>query len=112
MSVNLDAHSFYNDTELSVVARDPGFARGTRLALCSQHLERPVTEIDGDLHRVVDELSTRALARVAQGAATVACDSGTGTPRGNDKQVGMLRFMRGRVRAGRVRGSSQARSPL
>jgi hypothetical protein len=41
---------------MNVVSCDPGLARATRLRLWSEHLERPVDEVSGEPHRVVDEL--------------------------------------------------------
>jgi phosphatidylserine/phosphatidylglycerophosphate/cardiolipin synthase-like enzyme len=55
-SANLNAHSFFNDTEVNVVACDPELARATRLRLWSEHLERPVEEVAGDPCEVVDRL--------------------------------------------------------
>ncbi|MFZ0343284.1 MAG: phospholipase D family protein [Gaiellaceae bacterium] len=55
-SANLNEHSLFNDTEANVVVRDPALARGVRLRLWEEHLERPREEIDGDPARVFDEL--------------------------------------------------------
>ena len=55
-SANLNAHSFFNDTEVNVQVHDPGFARGTRLRLWSEHLGLPEDEIAGDPTEVVDRL--------------------------------------------------------
>jgi phosphatidylserine/phosphatidylglycerophosphate/cardiolipin synthase-like enzyme len=55
-SANLNAHSFFNDTEANVVVRDPELARDVRLRLWEEHLERPRGEIDGHPARVFDEL--------------------------------------------------------
>ncbi|HSD81281.1 MAG TPA: phosphatidylserine/phosphatidylglycerophosphate/cardiolipin synthase family protein, partial [Solirubrobacteraceae bacterium] len=55
-SANLNAHSFFNDTEVNVVACDPELARATRLRLWSEHLERPAEALGGDPTAVVDEL--------------------------------------------------------
>jgi phosphatidylserine/phosphatidylglycerophosphate/cardiolipin synthase-like enzyme len=55
-SANLNAHSFYNDTEVNIVACDPRLARDTRLRLWAAHLERDIEEIAGPPHLVVDEL--------------------------------------------------------
>jgi phosphatidylserine/phosphatidylglycerophosphate/cardiolipin synthase-like enzyme len=55
-SANLNEHSLFNDTEVDVVTCDAALARATRLRLWSEHLERPVEQIDGDPARVVDEL--------------------------------------------------------
>jgi phosphatidylserine/phosphatidylglycerophosphate/cardiolipin synthase-like enzyme len=55
-SANLNSHSLFNDTEVNVVTLDPRVARDTRLRLWSEHLERPVSEIDGDSTEVVETL--------------------------------------------------------
>ena len=55
-SANLNAHSFFNDTEVNVVACDAGLARDTRLRLWAAHLERDIDEISGDASTVIDEL--------------------------------------------------------
>ena len=55
-SANLNAHSFFNDTEVNVVACDPALARTTRLRLWSEHLERPLEVVGGDPCEVVDRL--------------------------------------------------------
>jgi len=55
-SANLNAHSFYNDTEVNIVTRDPALARDTRLRLWSSHLERDVAEISGHPTTIVDQL--------------------------------------------------------
>jgi phosphatidylserine/phosphatidylglycerophosphate/cardiolipin synthase-like enzyme len=55
-SANLNEHSFFNDTEMNVVSCDPALARGTRLRLWSEHLERPPEDVAGDPTAVVDEL--------------------------------------------------------
>src|SRR5450631_550352 len=55
-SANLNAHSFFNDTEVNVVTCDPGLARETRLRLWAAHLERDIDDIAGDPSTVVDEL--------------------------------------------------------
>jgi phosphatidylserine/phosphatidylglycerophosphate/cardiolipin synthase-like enzyme len=55
-SANLNEHSFFNDTEMNVVSCDAGLARDTRLRLWSEHLERPIADVAGEPHRVVDEL--------------------------------------------------------
>jgi phosphatidylserine/phosphatidylglycerophosphate/cardiolipin synthase-like enzyme len=44
-SANLNAHSFYNDTEVNVVVREPALVREARLRLWSEHFER---EAGGD----------------------------------------------------------------
>jgi phosphatidylserine/phosphatidylglycerophosphate/cardiolipin synthase-like enzyme len=55
-SANLNAHSFFNDSEVNVVTCDPELARDTRLRLWSEHLERPVEELPGDPTEAVDRL--------------------------------------------------------
>jgi phosphatidylserine/phosphatidylglycerophosphate/cardiolipin synthase-like enzyme len=55
-SANLNEHSFFNDTEMNVVACDPALARQTRLRLWAEHLERPMDEVSGEPARVIDEL--------------------------------------------------------
>jgi phosphatidylserine/phosphatidylglycerophosphate/cardiolipin synthase-like enzyme len=55
-SANLNAHSFFNDTEVNVHVSDAALARGTRLRLWSEHLELPEDEIAGDPSDVVDRL--------------------------------------------------------
>jgi phosphatidylserine/phosphatidylglycerophosphate/cardiolipin synthase-like enzyme len=55
-SANLNEHSLFNDTEMNVATCDEELARRTRLELWSEHLERPVEEVDGDPTRVIDEL--------------------------------------------------------
>jgi phosphatidylserine/phosphatidylglycerophosphate/cardiolipin synthase-like enzyme len=55
-SANLNAHSFFNDTEVNVHVCDPELARATRLRLWSEHLGRPQEELEGDPADVVDRL--------------------------------------------------------
>ncbi|MFL5868686.1 MAG: phospholipase D-like domain-containing protein [Thermoleophilaceae bacterium] len=55
-SANLNEHSLFNDTEVNVVTTDPDLARRTRLALWSEHLERPPEEVAGAPAAVVDEV--------------------------------------------------------
>jgi phosphatidylserine/phosphatidylglycerophosphate/cardiolipin synthase-like enzyme len=55
-SANLNEHSLFNDTEMNVLSCDPLLARQTRLRLWSEHLERPIAEVDGAPARVIDEL--------------------------------------------------------
>ncbi|MEV4316738.1 phospholipase D family protein [Actinocrispum sp. NPDC049592] len=55
-SANLNEHSLFNDTEANLITNDPGQARDARLRLWSEHLQRPVSEIDGDPADVVDRL--------------------------------------------------------
>jgi phosphatidylserine/phosphatidylglycerophosphate/cardiolipin synthase-like enzyme len=55
-SANLNAHSFFNDSEVNVVTCDPALARDTRLRLWASHLERDRGEVGGEPSAVVDEL--------------------------------------------------------
>ena len=55
-SANLNEHSLFNDTEMNVVTCDEQLARGTRLRLWAEHLERTEKEVSADPVRVVDEL--------------------------------------------------------
>jgi phosphatidylserine/phosphatidylglycerophosphate/cardiolipin synthase-like enzyme len=55
-SANLNAHSFFNDSEVNVVTCDRALARDTRLRLWAGHLERDIEAVAGDPSTVVDEL--------------------------------------------------------
>jgi phosphatidylserine/phosphatidylglycerophosphate/cardiolipin synthase-like enzyme len=55
-SANLNAHSFFNDSEVNVVTCDAALARETRRRLWAAHLERDLDEVGGDPATVVDEL--------------------------------------------------------
>ena len=55
-SANLNNHSLFNDTEMNVVTCDPGLARATRLRLWAEHLERDISEVEGDTTQLVDEV--------------------------------------------------------
>jgi phosphatidylserine/phosphatidylglycerophosphate/cardiolipin synthase-like enzyme len=55
-SANLNAHSFFNDTEVNVQVFDEALARQTRLRLWSEHLGLPEDEVAGDPTDVVDRL--------------------------------------------------------
>jgi phosphatidylserine/phosphatidylglycerophosphate/cardiolipin synthase-like enzyme len=55
-SANLNEHSLFNDTEVNVVVRDEQLARAARLRLWSEHLERPVAELEDDPVRVIDDV--------------------------------------------------------
>jgi phosphatidylserine/phosphatidylglycerophosphate/cardiolipin synthase-like enzyme len=55
-SANVNAHSFFNDTELNVVTCDAALARDTRLRLWAAHLERDIDEVAGDPTTVIDDL--------------------------------------------------------
>jgi phosphatidylserine/phosphatidylglycerophosphate/cardiolipin synthase-like enzyme len=70
-SANLNAHSFFNDTEVNVQLFDAGVARTTRLRLWSEHLGLAEHEIAGDATEVVDRhwipIARRERARRAAG---------------------------------------------
>jgi phosphatidylserine/phosphatidylglycerophosphate/cardiolipin synthase-like enzyme len=55
-SANLNAHSFFNDTEMNVVTCQAPLARETRIRLWAEHLERDPSELEGDPCALVDEL--------------------------------------------------------
>jgi phosphatidylserine/phosphatidylglycerophosphate/cardiolipin synthase-like enzyme len=55
-SANINAHSFFNDSEVNVVTCDEALARDTRLRLWAEHLEREPAEVAGDPTAVVDDL--------------------------------------------------------
>jgi phosphatidylserine/phosphatidylglycerophosphate/cardiolipin synthase-like enzyme len=55
-SVNLNEHSFFNDTEMNIIACDSTVARETRLRLWAEHLERSVEDVSGEPASVIDEL--------------------------------------------------------
>ena len=55
-SANLNAHSFYNDSEVNIVTCNATLARDTRLRLWAAHLERDIDQIAGDPSTVIDEL--------------------------------------------------------
>ncbi len=55
-SANLNAHSFYNDSEVNVVTCDAALARDTRLRLWAAHLNRDIDDVAGDCSTVIDEL--------------------------------------------------------
>jgi len=55
-SANLNAHSFFNDTEVNVQTDDEALVRATRLRLWSEHLGLPEEDIAGDPADVVDRL--------------------------------------------------------
>jgi phosphatidylserine/phosphatidylglycerophosphate/cardiolipin synthase-like enzyme len=70
-SANLNNHSLYNDTEVNIVVRDSELARQTRLRLWAEHLELPVSEVEGSPADVIDRhwkpVSTEQLARRQRG---------------------------------------------
>jgi phosphatidylserine/phosphatidylglycerophosphate/cardiolipin synthase-like enzyme len=55
-SANLNAHSFFNDTEVNVQVADEELARATRLRLWSEHLGMDEADVAGDPADVVDRL--------------------------------------------------------
>jgi phosphatidylserine/phosphatidylglycerophosphate/cardiolipin synthase-like enzyme len=55
-SANLNEHSLFNDTEVNVATDDRELIRATRLRLWSEHLRRPVEELDRPAAEVVDGL--------------------------------------------------------
>jgi phosphatidylserine/phosphatidylglycerophosphate/cardiolipin synthase-like enzyme len=55
-SANLNEHSFFNDTEMNIVTRQPTIARETRLRLWAEHLERTIEEVSGEPTVVVATL--------------------------------------------------------
>ena len=55
-SANINAHSFFNDSEVNIVTCDAALARDTRLRLWAAHLERDIDQIAGDPSTVIDEL--------------------------------------------------------
>ncbi len=55
-SANLNAHSFFNDTEMCVVTDDADLARNTRVRLWAEHLELSEDEVERQQPaRLVDE---------------------------------------------------------
>jgi phosphatidylserine/phosphatidylglycerophosphate/cardiolipin synthase-like enzyme len=55
-SANLNAHSFFNDSEVNVVTCDAELARDTRLRLWAEHLEAAPDAVAGEPAEVVDRL--------------------------------------------------------
>ena len=55
-SANLNAHSLLSDTEMNIVTHDEKIARGTRLRLWAEHLEKDESEIAGNPTKIVDGL--------------------------------------------------------
>jgi phosphatidylserine/phosphatidylglycerophosphate/cardiolipin synthase-like enzyme len=53
-SANLNEHSLFNDSELNLVTCDTELARGTRLRLWAEHLERPERDLSAKPVDVVD----------------------------------------------------------
>jgi len=55
-SANLNEHSLFNDTEMNIVSCDRAIARGTRLRLWSEHLERSIDDVSGEPAEIIDRL--------------------------------------------------------
>jgi phosphatidylserine/phosphatidylglycerophosphate/cardiolipin synthase-like enzyme len=55
-SANLNEHSLFNDTEVNIATDDRELIHATRLRLWSEHLGRPVADLDTDPADVVDNL--------------------------------------------------------
>jgi phosphatidylserine/phosphatidylglycerophosphate/cardiolipin synthase-like enzyme len=55
-SANLNSRGLYNDTEANIVTHDHRLARETRLRLWGEHLELPISRIEGDPAEVIDHL--------------------------------------------------------
>ncbi|ALG09427.1 phospholipase [Kibdelosporangium phytohabitans] len=55
-SANLNEHSLFNDTEANLVTDDTAVIKDARLRLWAEHLQRPVSEVDGDPVDVVDRM--------------------------------------------------------
>jgi phosphatidylserine/phosphatidylglycerophosphate/cardiolipin synthase-like enzyme len=55
-SANLNEHSLFNDTEVNVATDDRELIHTTRLRLWSEHLRRPIADLDTDPADVVDNL--------------------------------------------------------
>jgi phosphatidylserine/phosphatidylglycerophosphate/cardiolipin synthase-like enzyme len=72
-SANLNAHSFFNDTEVNIQVCDRELARATRLRLWSEHLGLTEDEVAGEPADVVDRfwmpIARRERERKAAGAA-------------------------------------------
>jgi len=71
-SANLNAHSFFNDTEMCVVTDDSALARATRVRLWAEHLELDEAFVaDAPIRALVDEhwwpTASEQLARVRAG---------------------------------------------
>ena len=96
-SANLNAHSFYNDTEVNIVTCDRALARDTRLRLWASHLECGAAEVEGDHATVVDQL-WRPIA-----AEQLARDE-----RGDPATHGLVQLRPGSRRAMRLLGPLQS----
>jgi phosphatidylserine/phosphatidylglycerophosphate/cardiolipin synthase-like enzyme len=55
-SANLNEHSLFNDTEANLVVTGSPLVKQTRLRLWADHLQRPESEVDGPIDKIVDEL--------------------------------------------------------
>src|SRR6202035_1963841 len=55
-SANLNGRGLFNDTDANVVTHDPRLAHSTRLRLWSEHLGRPIDELERDPAEVIDDL--------------------------------------------------------
>jgi phosphatidylserine/phosphatidylglycerophosphate/cardiolipin synthase-like enzyme len=55
-SANLNEHSLFNDTEVNVTTDDRELIHATRLRLWSEHLRRPIADLDTDPADVLDDL--------------------------------------------------------
>jgi phosphatidylserine/phosphatidylglycerophosphate/cardiolipin synthase-like enzyme len=72
-SANLNAHSFFNDTEMCVVTDDAQLAHDTRVRLWAEHLELDEAEVAGQAPvRLIDDqwrpIASEQLARMRSGA--------------------------------------------
>ena len=72
-SANLNAHSFFNDTEMCVVTDDAALARDTRVRLWAEHLELEPADIAGaPAAKLVDDhwrpIASEQLRRLRAGA--------------------------------------------
>lgn len=72
-SANINAHSFFNDTEMCVATDDPTLARRTRVRLWAEHLELDEQQVaDQTVPRLVDEywrpIAAEQLERTRSGA--------------------------------------------
>src|SRR4051794_36622244 len=96
-SANLNAHSFFNDSEVNVVTCDPALARDTRLRLWASHLERDREEVAGEPSAVVDELWR-----------PIAVEQRERRERGDPPTHGLMELQPSSRRAARLLGPLQA----
>jgi phosphatidylserine/phosphatidylglycerophosphate/cardiolipin synthase-like enzyme len=61
-SANINAHSFFNDTEMCVATDDAALARETRVRLWAEHLEMPADEVASTAVTDLVDSSWRAIA--------------------------------------------------